>query len=561
MIADVQAVLSGRRGTVILSLAIFFLALGLRLLGIGWGLANGLHLQSLHPDEPLISELYVAKAPMPVAYSYGSLYPSIVRLGETVAGFYGNHKDPLLIQGDRPGAFEGHLQYLSFVHLVGRIVSALAGAGTAVILFLIGRRFFGKIGGLIAAAVVAVAPAFVIHSRFQTTDAFATFLLACSVFFALRLLDTDESKKMLRTAVFSGMFAGLSAGTKYTGAVVLICLYAVLALRRRPESLRMGAIATGAAVLAFLVATPGAVLEPARFVRDFRYEMGHTSTGHGLVFVGTSPGYIFHLGNLFEGIGPLVTLLGLGGLVAAAIRRKSWAIAVLTFTLPYYLLVGGAEVKFLRYTFPLYVGIALGLGWLVVAAHRRGGYWRMVVVLAILGLGGFESRLVGLRGAVTATSWMLGPDPRDQAGEYLIAKARARAGTTVGIFKTPWYYTASLYPLANLSNIYGEQTRMKALSRSSDPKVSIYAPGAHPDYMVVSSMEVGDELRLQGAKGLPGDVQVQVDRVTSLINSLREGYVQERSFGNVQPPVRLPHDIEYVQPWVQVWRRMDLPES
>ena len=43
-----------RTARILFCIAIFIIAFGLRLAGIGWGLKNDLHNQSYHPDEPLI---------------------------------------------------------------------------------------------------------------------------------------------------------------------------------------------------------------------------------------------------------------------------------------------------------------------------------------------------------------------------------------------------------------------------------------------------------------------------------------------------------------------------
>ena len=51
-------------------------------------------------------------------------------------------------------------------------------------------------------------------------------------------------------------------------------------------------MAIGATVLAFLIATPGALLQTDAFMRDFKYEALQTSQGHGLTFVSTGPGFV-----------------------------------------------------------------------------------------------------------------------------------------------------------------------------------------------------------------------------------------------------------------------------
>ncbi|MEZ5163142.1 MAG: hypothetical protein R2688_05210 [Fimbriimonadaceae bacterium] len=175
--------------------------------------------------------------------------------------------------------------------------------------------------------------------------------------------------EILRAAIWSGVFAGLSAGTKYTGILALIVpvLIGVLAYRGTeqfksiPKTL---GIAVAAALGAFVITTPGILLENALFMKDFIYEMKHTSTGHGLVFAGTPTGFIYHLRNLNLGFSTILWIVGVGALPGCW-RRHPWMIGLAIFFTLSYFLIGRAEVKFMRYTFPLLPPLAVGLGWLI----------------------------------------------------------------------------------------------------------------------------------------------------------------------------------------------------
>ncbi len=103
------------------------------------------------------------------------------------------------------------------------------------------------------------------------------------------------------------MFAGLSGSTKYTGVLGLLTLLVILYAYRKASFIKEALIAVGATAAAFVLATPGVLLDNERFMHDFTYEMQHTSQGHGLVFEGTANGFLFHLLNLFQGFGTIVT--------------------------------------------------------------------------------------------------------------------------------------------------------------------------------------------------------------------------------------------------------------
>ncbi|MFX8910994.1 hypothetical protein ABTN03_20275, partial [Acinetobacter baumannii] len=76
-----------------------------------------------------------------------------------------------------------------------------------------------------------------------------------------------------QAVLLSALFAGLSAGVKYNGALGILTLFACLAVAK-PRGLAMPALrAVAVAAIAFLVATPGAILDQQAFLRDFLGEL------------------------------------------------------------------------------------------------------------------------------------------------------------------------------------------------------------------------------------------------------------------------------------------------
>lgn len=550
---------------VLLPVGLFVLALLLRLVGIGWGLKNDLHNQSYHPDELDIwaysQRIQPAQGQFtPGFYNYGTLYLTTLKIASDVTAAYTG--------GPNDKDLDATWAYVSRCHEAGRIVNALAGAGTVVLVFLMLRRFIGDLGSSTAALAILVAPGHVVHSRFQTVDVFATFLLAASALFALKLIpgEGDElTPKAARKLIFlAGLFAGLSGGTKYTGVLGLFTLLAVIVVCRKKTQVLDALLAIVATVVGFLVATPGAVLDTGRFLTGVSYEMAHTSTGHGIVFEGTGNGFVYHLGNLMSGMGAIIVVLGLVGLVTAAVRKHVWAWALLAFFVPYYFLIGRAEAKFLRYTFPLYIGIAAGLGYAVSAAHRRGGAARGLVALGILGIGGVDSR--GLVGAIQETTFMTGEDPRDQAARYL----RANSGPTdfVGLASDPWYWTPPTYKDTNSQRAMPLDKRLAQMAAESQPKTLYYTPpdgkdpfpfdlrlltqAPNPTWVTYSSFESVPRDRLLGREDVPFDARTVAKQYDAFTKQLKADYNLDRQFGEVRDPVE---DMMYIHPAIYVWKR------
>ncbi|MDX2066729.1 MAG: phospholipid carrier-dependent glycosyltransferase [Fimbriimonadaceae bacterium] len=575
--------MTGKRLVAAVGAGLFLFAFALRLIGIGWGLKNDLHHHSYHPDEPVVFAVSQAIVPTqakftPGFYNYGTGYLTFLRVvSDVVSGYTGG-----------PGETADSLwSYVSRVHLAGRIATAAMGAGTVLFVFLLLRRFLGWTGSLTGALLIAVAPAHVVHSRFQTVDVPATFWLAVAAWAAMQLFPTPgdslpndpspnhagppdagpavpaapASPSPARWVTLSAIAVGLSAGTKYTGILGLVTVIIAIALHHRPQLIKWTALAIGVALLTFVISTPGVVLENERFMQDFRYEMTHTQTGHGLVFTNTGPGFLYHLINLVFGVGFVLTLLSLFGVGLGVAQRHGWLLALLAFTLLYYLLIGRAEVKFLRYTFPLLIGLAASFGLLMEHCQRRQWGGQIVVALGLAGLGGLDPG-GGLRQAALLSAFMAGEDPRDTTVRHLRAK-----GGTVGLASDPWFYTPPTFSDAGAMRTNPLAQRLALMSAANPPTVYRIEPNGdnfafnvrlitddRPDRVVISSFEAFDPLRLYPSRESITDptVRVQVDRAHEFYEALRRDYELETAFGGGIVHV---HDLEYIRPEITVWKR------
>jgi len=543
--------------------AIFVFALLWRLIGINWGLPNDLHAQSYHPDEP-VNVLYAQQVDLskgdfePGFYNYPTLYLTALRIVSDMTSAYTGAPDPKSEASQ--WAFFGRATK------GGRILAALAGAGTALVVFFLLRRLTTDFGAILGAALVAIAPAFSVHSRFATVDVPSTFFFALTLLYAVKLLqnrgaEEPNERQNEKLILLGAVFAGLAAGTKYNAGLGLLSLIVAIWL---VETRVRAALATLVSILAsgtvFLITTPGILTNSAKFWKDFNYELGHSATGHGLVFLGTNSGFIYHLQNLFLGVGILLTLLGGAALLGAAYKKHLWAWVVLASVLPYYLMVGRAEVKFMRYTFPLVVGLGVGFGWLMGRARQKEGKWHYLVGAGLLGLGGVDPG--GFRASAAYAYWMANEDPRDQAGRYLKENASA-----VAIPTDPWFYTAALYPDVTLPRMAGFPKIFAAMQASEKPLVvrSTAADLAQrfnwdasvltdlaPQYVSFSSLEFNNVARLDKLANVPEEAKGEVENWRKYKAALEKDYQVERVFGLGTGGVE---DLEYIQPVVQIWKR------
>jgi hypothetical protein len=539
----------------------FLLALALRIAGMGWGLPTESRHQSLHPDEFLIAA-YATEQPYfrPNFYNYGTLYLTLLKVASDAGIGYG-----WVPSGSNAESW----QTLRGVNLTGRWLSAVASALTVAIVVLLLLSSTNVLGALIGGLSLLIAPGHVVHSRFQTADILAVLLIALAAYGTFRCA-SESAQSRLSIWAWTGVAAGLAAGTKYTGALLLLPLL-FIALKSASEVrwARLSAV-IGCFALGFILATPGVLLEFDSFKRDFLYEIAHTAEGHGLVFANTPSGFVYHVLTLVTAFGIVAFIAGVAGLLWATIRSEPWAVPFLLFVVAYYIVIGRAEVKFVRYVLPLLPFLAVGVGYLVARLHGMSTWQKVLNAVIVFAIG------ISVRaqtGVVPLTALMRGEDPRDSAARWLRAVA---PDATVGFVTVPWFYSPPLFPD---SGLLGADNRLLAMSEF-DPSLVVAAmvTGARiewnpalvelvkPEYIVFSSFEFIDhdrsgsadlarwfesaanEYRLE-AVAWGGEVRVAnaVGSDGKFDRDMIRGIVTER--------FPLLHDMMYIQPTICILKR------
>jgi mannosyltransferase len=125
-----------------------------------------------------------------------------------------------------------------------RSLSALFGALTIPIAFLIGRELAGKRAGLLTMAMVALNPMLIWYSQEARAYALVVLLCAASLFFFLRFRRTGSNRDLALWATFSA----LALTSHYFAVFTIVIEAAWLLFERRPRAPVMAAIGGIAAV-------------------------------------------------------------------------------------------------------------------------------------------------------------------------------------------------------------------------------------------------------------------------------------------------------------------------
>ncbi len=419
-------------------LVLMLVAVGLRVYGIGWGLPH------VYEEATPLKEAWEMWGwgsqrgldLNPHFFHYPSLFIYIQFIGQG-----------LLYIGMRLfGLVDSTVDYqaLYVIHktpfyIVGRLITALFSVATVWVTYLIGRRILGRAIAISAAFLLAINTFHISKSQVVEVDVPATCFAALALWLSLRLLE-DPRK---RTYLLAGLSVGLATSTKYTAALLVLPLLAAHLLARR-ETVRdrhLNSIAgrrkpawgslvlsLAIAVLAFLATSPFILPDASTFSLHFSMERQHMRLGHfGL---GETSTWLFYAKSLTDKIlGWPLTLLAFGGFAyLVAVRRRSWALVLAAFFVPYLIAIASWVMKADRYLLPVLPVALLFAGGICAEAFRLERLaraprtWRLsaaVLVTLLLGwplLAAYPNHLIRLR-----------PDTRTEAKKWIETNVPAGA--------------------------------------------------------------------------------------------------------------------------------------
>ena len=326
------------------------------------------------------------------------------------------------------------------INLVGRFLAGLFDVGSVLLVFLAGRRLYGRNAGLLAAFLLTVTVLNIQHAHFFVVESFLTFFTLLCIFYSVRIAQEGG----WRNYALAGLALGFAVACKLTALPLLGIIGLAAVIRTWPTleavgrstwhwlkgaeppakgadlptgqaGLRAGVypvlsgavmgllLAVLAAFVVFRIAQPYAFsgshwwdLALSQHWIDDMNNLRRQSTGldfpPNVQWIGRTP-YLFPLKNMVVwGMGPTLGLAAWGGVLCAAWRtlrhRESRHLLLLVWVLGNFLYSGGHFVTTMRYFLPLYPEMVLlatfGLltlwseRWKWALAQRLGAFYRYV---------------------------------------------------------------------------------------------------------------------------------------------------------------------------------------
>ncbi|HSD10440.1 MAG TPA: glycosyltransferase family 39 protein [Candidatus Binatia bacterium] len=352
------------------------LAAAVRFWGIYWGAPERI---DLHPDEMqhVMSHALAVSLldPDPKFLNYPSFLIYLIALANGVLARLGLVTAP----------------WQSYV--TARSIVATFGALTVPAAFWLAMELTGSFpGAALAALWVALLPLHVWESHFAVTDVVMTFWIFIALAASVRLLRSGEP----RDYAFTGAAIGFGIASKYTAALVGIAPLVASLLARRPiDSKLKGLFAlVAAALVCSFVGTPFSFLHFGQFLAAMAYENDHVHSLHyGFSLPAAGWQYRKYVYELCAGFpfsfGFALYASAIAGTVWALVHLRRELVVLLSFAIPFFLILGHWTFTPLRYQMPVVLVGAILAGlwqgdWIQSAsAVRRTVAWLAVVVTVV----------------------------------------------------------------------------------------------------------------------------------------------------------------------------------
>jgi len=422
---------------------LFAIGILLRFIGIDWDQNH-----HLHPDERAIS-MFVGGLNFP--NSWAQFFSPDSPLNPKFFA-YGSFPIYLLFFLARiPGMIFSNLAFLGSYDgaaLFGRVVMGIVDVGIIGMVFLVGKKFFSKKVGIIAALFSTFTVLQIQLAHFYAFDPLLTLFILLTLYFAYDI----AKKPSWKPVILTGIFLGLAFGTKISVAPILLAIalaftipYFMSKRTKRnnpsppsvipakagihPRFYKLSAISYKLITLlliafaVFAITNPYALIDFNRFIAGINEQ---SNMARGIAdfpftrqYIGSIP-YLYQIQNsILWGYGIPLGLLawfGLGYGIYAFFKRKEFRlpiILILAWIIPYFGITGAFHAKFLRYMLPIMPFLTILGAFALVELFTRLKFKKTIAAIgliifasSILYAGAFATIYFRLHSRVQASSWI-----------------------------------------------------------------------------------------------------------------------------------------------------------
>jgi 4-amino-4-deoxy-L-arabinose transferase-like glycosyltransferase len=386
-------------------LGLVILGTALRFVGLGAGLRHTPHLDERNFVEA-VAQMLAAGDLDHRFYQYPGFFFYVLSPVLALVGAAHTQADALAFPAQAAPAY-----------LAGRAVAAFFGVLQIPLTFWLGARVASRFAGLVAAALIAVAPIAVRTAHDVRPD---TLL---SVVALLALLSFQRLGRDSRGDLLAGALVGVACATKFT-ALFLAPVYLAQRLLAPGAHWKKVLLAGLASIVVFAALSPYALLNFSAFRAGAGNQVGHHYASATSWMPTYFPMLAFYTRTWPDALGGAAALLALAGLALTWRRWRTW-LPLYLFPLLTLLVIATAYRRFGRHLLPSLPVIALLAAVAVAELRRRSKRAALLVALAL--------PIIPLSTSLSTVVALTRPGTRDQALDWITAHAApgARILTTL----------------------------------------------------------------------------------------------------------------------------------
>lgn len=221
-----------------------------------------------------------------------------------------------------------HPEEMAKIYIGGRLVVAIMGVGTVLLVYIIGKTLYGAKAGLAGSAIMTVIPIFVLLSHFIKPDVPMTFWATLSLLFCIYIYRTGN----LKWYILSGIATGLSGGSKYPMLLSFLVVITAHFLRKTPRfrNIFYSFLFVG---ISFIITSPYIILDWQRFFHDVRC-LGGLIAKDNLLYNIFDAGFVHLIVSFKYAVSPLISLMLLYGIIRTVIEKDKMKFLFLASMMP-----------------------------------------------------------------------------------------------------------------------------------------------------------------------------------------------------------------------------------
>lgn len=320
-----------------------------------WGLDHNLPFRDyIEEDEFIYTALKYGTGDLnphwffhPPLYSYilFSLY-GVYFIAGKATGWFDTPADFVLQYLVDPGGF----------YMIARCLSVALAVPAILALYALANRLYSRRCALASCTFLAVMPLAVRYYHFGCTEPLVILFGILTALFSARFMETGRT----RDSILAGLFAGLTMGSKYIGAVVVFLPIASHLASREEKRPRALVLSFPAVALGFLAACPQALLSTREYLANVRLLASQPlSVGEYAWVKGQNLYLAFAIGYMPQGMGLALAWVSLAGVAYLWVRHRRSDILVAVVPTVFYAVIGLSRLYYDRYMLVCYPFLAI----------------------------------------------------------------------------------------------------------------------------------------------------------------------------------------------------------